>query len=149
MGEYCEICQLCNLKKDCNIFQREVRKPPKFVWGYDVLERADSYIYLSILVNYDHDDDKISNPKCDLFARRNRVLFSCTGVKSGDTKGDYLKRGTFLTAHSRNGRHISGQFTPPLYPTIQVSYCWIYTVTPHPNARSQGTLWSLRGPVYG
>ena len=22
--------------------------------------------------------------------------------------GDYLKRGTFLTAHLRNGRHISG-----------------------------------------
>ena len=52
------------------------------------------------------------------------------------TTGDYLKRGTFLTAHSRNGRHISGQGTPPLYPTLPVSYCWMNTVTPHPHARS-------------
>ena len=47
--------------------------------------------------------------------------------------GDFLKRCTFLTAHLRNGRHISGQFTPPLHPTLQVSYCWINTVTPHPS----------------
>ena len=50
--------------------------------------------------------------------------------------GDYLERGTFLTAHLRNGRHISGQCTPPLYPTLRVGYCWMNTVTSHPNVRS-------------
>ena len=81
------------------------------MWGNDVLHRADSYSYIDNLFNYDGNFNKA---KCDLFARSNVALFplitkcrqlnlaidvqhevssswlyrlSCTGVKSGDTKG--------------------------------------------------------------
>ena len=65
MGEYCEIWKL--------FFQRKFRKSPKFMWGNDVLDRADSYSYLGILFNY---DGKFNKAKCDLFARGNRAIFS-------------------------------------------------------------------------
>ena len=75
MGEYCEIWKLCiNLKNKNVIFSRgKVRKFSKFIWGNDVLDRADSYSYLGSLFNY---DGKFNKAKCDLFARGNRAIFS-------------------------------------------------------------------------
>ena len=76
MGEYCEIWKLCiNLKKTkIVIFSRgKVRKSPKFMWGNDVIDRADSYSYLGILFSY---DGKFKKAKCDLFARGNRAIVS-------------------------------------------------------------------------
>ena len=43
------------------------------MWGNDVLDRADSYSNLGVLINY---DGKFNKAKCDLFARGNRSIFS-------------------------------------------------------------------------
>ena len=77
--------------------------------------------------------DKIEH--CSIFypARQiTRAGSACMEMIHG-FKGDYLKRGTFLTAHSRNGRHISGHPTTAPYPTSQLP------VTPHPKRPVIGT----------
>ena len=49
----------------------------------------------------------------------------------GLPKTRHISDGTFTerTAHKRTVH-------PPLHPTLQVGYCWINTVSPHPSARS-------------
>ena len=38
---------------------KKVIKSPKFMWGNDVLDRADSYSYLGIMFNYRIEDNRI------------------------------------------------------------------------------------------